>query len=192
MKNTSAKLVLITGILLIAGALWLYFNPWPGWADKESQSWQLTIVGRDGAERVLSFKEITSLPAYRGEGGFFSTVGIVYGPYKVKGVPLEDLCRLVGGLEPSDAVMVSAQDGYSTVLDYEQVMGDFITYSADLKEVPHQQLKTILIYQREGRWLPDDEGKPLRLAVAGPSPGLLIEGNYWVKWVNRIEVLKAP
>jgi len=192
MRNIKSRFLLIAGFLLILAAVLLYYNPWPGLVDDETRAWKVTLVGRDGIEKVLSYKEITSLSAYKGEGGFFSTVGIVYGPYTVEGVALEDLCNLVGGISSTDAVMISARDGYSTVLAYEQVKGDFITYSTDLKEVPHDELKMILMYQRDGKLLSDEEGKPLRLAIAGPNQGLLTEGNYWVKWVNRIEVLKAP
>ena len=42
------------------------------------------------------------------QGGFFTTTGVVHGPYEVKGVSIEDLCELVGGLGPSDGVLVSA------------------------------------------------------------------------------------
>ncbi len=86
--------------------------------------------------------------------------------------------------------MVSAIDGYSTVFDYAQIMGGFITYNpTTLKEEPHGELKPILMYQQDGKPLSDDDGKPLRIAIVGKD-GLLTEGSNWVKWVNKIEVLK--
>jgi DMSO/TMAO reductase YedYZ molybdopterin-dependent catalytic subunit len=146
----------------------------------------------------LDLEAIHALPSYTGKGGFFTTVGVVYGPYEGQGVPLSELCRLVGGIGPSDIVMVSAEDGYSTVLDYDQVMGNFLTYSLTLdvekkevvREVPHGELKPVLMYRQNGNPLSDDDGKPLRIAVIGTEP-LLTEGNAWVKWVNKIEVLKV-
>jgi DMSO/TMAO reductase YedYZ molybdopterin-dependent catalytic subunit len=191
MKNIKLKVLLITGILLILASLLVYFQPWPGQIDEETRAWKLTLVGRNGAQKVLTYKDITELPDYKGEGGFFSTVGIVYGPYSAKGVTLEELCKQVGGISPSDAVMISAKDGYSTVLDYEQVMGGFITYNMKIKEVPHEELKTILMYQQDGKPLSDEDGKPLRIAIVGSKKGLLTEGNYWVKWIEKIEVLKT-
>jgi len=192
MKDKKSLLILLTGVLLILASVLAYIQPWQNWPDQETKAWQLTVVGSDGSERVLSFQDIRELPAHKGNGGFFSTVGIVFGPYQTKGVTLEELCNTVGGIKPGEALMVSARDGYSTVLSYEQVMGDFITYSTDLKEVPHQELKTILMYQQDGRLLSDADGKPLRIAIVGSPPNLLTEGNYWVKWVNKLEVLKAP
>jgi len=189
MKNK--KVLIIAGVLLIAAAILVYLQPWQGQVDAETKAWQLTLVGSDGSQKVLSYKDITELPDYEGNGGFFSTVGIVYGPYEAKGVTLADLCELVGGIEPTDTLMISAQDGYSTVFDYDQVMGEFITYNTDLQEVPHDELKTILMYEEDGKPLSDEDGKPLRIAIVGTKEGLLVEGSYWVKWVNKIEVLKA-
>lgn len=192
MKDRKSLLILFTGVLLILVSVLAYIQPWQNWPDEETKGWQLTVVGSDGNEKVLSFQDIRELPAHEGNGGFFSTVGIVFGPYQAKGVTLEELCNIVGGIKPNEALMVSARDGYSTVLSYEQVMGDFITYSTELKEVPHQELKTILMYQQDSRLLSDADGKPLRIAIVGSPPNLLTEGNYWVKWVNKLEVLKAP
>jgi DMSO/TMAO reductase YedYZ molybdopterin-dependent catalytic subunit len=123
------------------------------------------------------------------QGGFFSTTGMIYGPYETRGVSIEDLCNLVGGIGPSDLVYVSAVDGYSSVFDYEQVAGNLPTYDpVTMKEVPHEKLGLVLIYELDGEPLSYDDGSPLRLAVVG-SESLLTEGFYWVKWVDQIEVV---
>ena len=192
MKDKKSLFILLAGVLLLLASVLAYIQPWQNWPDQETKAWQLTVVGSDGSKKVLSFQDIRELPAHKGSGGFFSTVGIVFGPYQTKGVTLVELCNTVGGIKPGEALMVSARDGYSTVLSYEQVKGDFITYSTDLKEVPHQELTTILMYQQDGRLLYDADGKPLRIAIVGYPPNLLTEGNYWVKWVNELEVLRAP
>ncbi len=190
MRKDRSKIILAIGVLLIAASIVLYLKPWQMLMDEETKAWRLTLVGKDGTEKILSVKEITSLPSYRGNGGFFSTVGVICGPYEYTGVTLEELGRQVGGIDPGDAVMVSAKDGYSAVLSYEQVMGEFITYDTDLREVPHGELKTVLIYREGRRPLPHEAGKPLRLAIIGPGKGLLTEGSHWVKWINRVEILK--
>jgi len=192
MRRDSSRLLLLSGLLLILASLVVYLQPWQWLIDAETRAWRLTLVGGDGSEKVLCFRDITSLPAHAGNGGFFSTVGVVYGPCALRGVSLEELCRQVGGMAPGDAVMVSAKDGYSTVLSYEQAMGGFVAYTTGFKEVPGAQLKAVLVYELDGKLLPKEDGKPLRLAVVGTEEGLLTEGNYWVKWVNRIEVLRVP
>jgi DMSO/TMAO reductase YedYZ molybdopterin-dependent catalytic subunit len=118
---------------------------------------------------------------------------VVHGPYDVEGVSIEDLCDLVGGLGPSDGVLVTAVDGYSAFFEYDEVEGNIPTSEYDpatgnLKEVPHENLGLIVMYEQDGRPLSDDDGKPLRLAVAGDER-LLTEGFRWVRWVDRIEVI---
>jgi len=193
MRDIKSKSLLIVGVLLIlASSILIYFNTCQRQTDEGIKNWKLILTGRDGIEKILSYRDIKSLPAYRGNGGFFSTVGIIYGPYKVKGVDIGYLCKQVGGILQNDTVMITAEDGYSTVLDYKQVQGGFITYDKNLKEAPHGELKVILMYEQDGKPLSDEDGRPLRIAIAGTKKGLLTEGAYWVKWVNKIEVLKTP
>ena len=152
----------------------------------EEIDWNLTLVGKE--EKVIGFDEIQKMPTYEGYGGFFTTVGIKNGPYRCEGVPIEDLCDLVGGINPSDTLWVSAPDGYMMVFDYDQVMGNITTFHPDdLREVPHGKLTLILEYEQDGEILSVYDGKPLRLAVVSEDK-LLTEGSYWVKWVDRIEI----
>jgi DMSO/TMAO reductase YedYZ molybdopterin-dependent catalytic subunit len=181
-------LIFLTGLLLIGLAAGLYFL-----SERESDistSWAVTLGGVNGEQRLISYTEIKKLPAYSGTGGFFSTTGAVSGPFKVKGIALVQLCDLVGGLSKTSLVKVSAADGYSTMLDYEQVQGKFITYDPlTLKEKSHGELKPVLMYEQDGQPLKEDSGKPLRLAIAGQD-GYLTEGLYWTKWINKIEVIQ--
>jgi DMSO/TMAO reductase YedYZ molybdopterin-dependent catalytic subunit len=190
MKLANTRLIslilFIAGVLLIISAILVYTYPW----QRESINWDLTLTGADGQQMVLTYNEIRAIPAYTGLGGFFTTTGVVNGPYKVTGVPLVDLCNLVGGLTSSDAIMVSASDGYSSLFDYDQIMGGIVTSDPKtLKEVPHGELKLVLMYELGGKTLTQDGGRPLRIAVVGKD-GLLTEGNMWIKWVNKIEVMK--
>ena len=84
---------------------------------------------------------------------------------------------------------MSAVDGYSMVFDYDQISGKFDTYDPQtMKPTPHGELKLILMYREDGKPLSHDEGKPLRIATAGTDK-LMIEGHFWVKWINKIEVI---
>jgi DMSO/TMAO reductase YedYZ molybdopterin-dependent catalytic subunit len=186
-----AALILVAGLALIVAAALLYTKPWQGNSSGADSDWRLTLVGRDGDQRVLSLKDVKAMPASEGLGGFFTTTGQVRGPFQVKGVGIEALCDLVGGIGESDLLFVSAADNYSSVFDHGQVSGDLPAYDpVTMKEVPHQQLELILIYEQNGKRLSADDGKPLRLAIVGRD-SLLTEGFYWVRWVNRIEVIRS-
>ncbi len=166
----------------IAAVMYMY----PIGKPEEKINWNLTLIGT--AEKVVAFDELKAMPSYAGYGGFFSTVGMINGPFKCKGVPVEDLCALVGGINDSNTLWVSAPDGYMMVFTYDQVKGDFITYEpATLKEMPHSPLKMILTYEQDGASLSEDDGRPLRLAIVSEDK-LLTEGHYWIKWVDKIEI----
>jgi hypothetical protein len=187
----NTKILALIGILFIISSIVVVVNPWEQEAAGKSIDWKITLAGPNGAQEIVSYDEITHLPAYEGFGGYFTTTGLVYGPYKVKGVLLTDLCNLVGGVTPSDGVFVSATDGYSTVFDYDRTMGSFDTYDpSTMKVVPHGESRMVLMYEQDGKPLSYDDGRPLRIARIGPDDKLLIEGQYWVKWVNMIEVEK--
>ena len=181
-RTSKIALILLLGLLCVMAVM-------VGCTSQEEPiEWDVTLVGNNGEQQILSYDEIKAMPAYKGQGGFFTTVGTINGPYKAKGVLIEDLCELIGGLTPSDVVMVSAIDGYSMVFDYDQVMGDINTHEPEsLKEVPHGELKLILMYEQDRKPLSDGDGKPIRLAAVG-TDNLLTEGHYWVKWVDRVEV----
>jgi DMSO/TMAO reductase YedYZ molybdopterin-dependent catalytic subunit len=178
---------LIFGSILIIGACLYYVL---GARAENSISWELTLLGKNSEQQMLSYKEIRDLPSQEAYGGFFTTVGVVNGPYKVRGVLLEDLCDFVGGYSSEDVISISAVDGYSMVYDYDQINGEIQTYEPEsLHEVPHEELIVLLIYEINGKPLSKTDGKPLRLAVVGDT-GLLTEGHNWVKWVDTIEVLR--
>ena len=185
--------VLCLGLICMVAAVLVYAHPWQGHASESDVEWSLTLVGSTGENMTLSLKDIKTMESTTSQGGFFTTTGVVHGPYDVKGVRIEELCDLVGGLGPSDGVLVSAVDGYSAFFEHDEIGGNISTYeysatTSDLKEVPHENLWLTLMYEQDGKTLSDDDGKPLRLAVAGDDR-LLTEGFRWVRWVDRIEVI---
>jgi DMSO/TMAO reductase YedYZ molybdopterin-dependent catalytic subunit len=187
MRKIVPGILLAVGILCVFGAVAVYALERDNSPD--NVEWNVTLVGAGGQQKTLSYDEIKAMPAYEGWGGFFSTSGIVSGPFKVKGVPLESLCDRVGGVTSSQAVVVYAVDGYSMVFDYDQISGRFDTYDPQtMKPTPHGELKLLLMYREDGKPLSHDEGKPLRVATAGTDK-LLVEGHFWVKWINKIEVI---
>lgn len=147
--------------------------------------WQLTLIGDE--EIVLEFDEILNMPSDSGNSGFFTSVGIVNGPFDIVGVPLLALCDLVGGVEATEFVRVSAVDHYSMVFSYNQLHGEFITYDTNLHEVESANLVLVLMYELDGDPLTEDMGGPLRVAIIGDE--VLTEGHNWVKWINKIEIL---
>lgn len=186
-KNRWAFLGITLGVIALLVGVAVY--AWP--EAEESIDWEITLIGSDGQQQVLDYDEIRDMPSEEANGGFFTTVGVVNGPFRVKGVLLQDLCDLVGGITTDDIVSISATDGYSMVFDYDQIFnGTIQTYDpVTIYETPHEKQVILLTYKQDGETIPYSDGRPLRLAVVG-SESLLTEGHNWVKWVNKIEVIK--
>lgn len=184
-KGSRAPVLFIFAIAIVCiGAAALHINS--SGVEAEQIDWDLTLIG--DTEMILSYNEVIAMSSYEGSGGFFTTVGTINGPFDCKGIPIEELCGLVGGINTSNTIWVSAPDGYLMVFTLDHIKGDFITYDpATMREVPHDELKVLLMYEQDGIILNDEMGGPLRLAIAG-SDALLTEGHYWVQSVERIEI----
>lgn len=187
-KNRWAFTGLIIGVVLILSSVGYYV--WYSVAGPGHVDWEVTIIGKDGQQQALDYYEIRKISSETARGGYFTTVGVINGPYEVKGVPLQDLCDLVGGISTDDLVAISAPDGYSMVFDYTQIIsGEIETYDpVNLKEIPHEKQVVLLTYEWNGKPVSHNDGGPLRLAIVG-SEALLTEGHNWVMWVNKIEVI---
>lgn len=153
-----------------------------------------TLAVKSGDQSVtLTWEEIQKMPAYEGMGGLISSVGTVTPPAQYKGIPLEDLCGLVGGITEANSVSVIANDGYAMTFSYDQIAaGNFDTYDpATGENAPFDgKLWAVVAYEREGEPLPEEEDGTFRLAILG-SPKMVTDGHWWVKWVETIEVKEA-
>jgi DMSO/TMAO reductase YedYZ molybdopterin-dependent catalytic subunit len=190
LEDAGMKAACLAGVLLVV-AVAVCGCTGDGGQAVEEVSWNLTVS--DGTtEKVLSLPEIRALPAWEGYGHAVSTVGIMYGPYTVKGVRLTTLVESIGGFGAGDQVGISAPDGYYWVFDDEQMAGSgFVTFDQNLKEKPAPALTLILAYEFNGAAIPDEDGGPLRIVVGTDEPGTVTEGSAWVKWVDRIEVKRS-
>jgi DMSO/TMAO reductase YedYZ molybdopterin-dependent catalytic subunit len=182
--QTSIRLLLLITLAISAALVTASCNSDTG-SVYDDIEWDLTLVGDE--EIVLDFDQLLKMDPISGISGFFTSVGIVNGPFDIKGVSILDLCDLVGGVNSSEFVRVSAIDQYSMVFSYNQLHGDFITYDTGLHEIESDDLVTVLMYELDGEPLTEDLGSPLRIAIIGDN--VLTEGHYWVKWIDKVEIL---
>ena len=54
-----------------------------------------------------------------------TSAGTIAGPSRYQGVTVDYLCDLVGGVNESNSIRVTAKDGYSMSFTYNQLNGDF-------------------------------------------------------------------
>ncbi|MBU0495471.1 MAG: molybdopterin-dependent oxidoreductase [Chloroflexi bacterium] len=151
----------------------------------------LELEGLDGTTKSLTMTELQALPAYQGWGGSMSSTGRITPPLQIKGVTIEELAKLVGGLEPGTGVRVVAQDGYAMTFSYDQVaQGDYIVYDPGTgKETETKdRLRTVVSYLRDGKPNDPDKDGTLRIALLNDDQLQVTDGHWWVKWVHRIEI----
>jgi DMSO/TMAO reductase YedYZ molybdopterin-dependent catalytic subunit len=141
--------------------------------------------------KSLTLNDLKALPAVEGWAGIKSSTGKITVPERFKGVALDELCELVGGLDANAGVSVVAKDGYAMTISYDQITrSDFITYDPGTGDEikAKDPLKVIIAYEKEGKPLPEDSEGTLRLVVVTPKNNQVVDGHWSVKWVNQIAV----
>ncbi|MCW4030681.1 MAG: molybdopterin-dependent oxidoreductase [Candidatus Bathyarchaeota archaeon] len=143
---------------------------------------------------VLTAADILAMPAYTGIGAVRSGGSIspsTIGSYT--GVPLLYLCNLIGGIQPTSYIKITASDGYSTMLSYDQVHdNNFVQYDINTNTVITDQDPLIIVaYAKDGAELTHDLGAPFRDVVVSED-GMATYGNVMVKYISSIEVINPP
>jgi DMSO/TMAO reductase YedYZ molybdopterin-dependent catalytic subunit len=150
----------------------------------------LILIGQNG-EKAITQEELLALPQVEGQAGMKSSTGKIFPPAAFKGVLLTDLLKLVDGADPSLAVQVEAQDGYTMTFSYEQLeKGTFITYDpATGDEISDAgPLQAILAYEMDGSPLNEQQDGKLRLVVISEKPNQVVDGHWSVKFVTKLTV----
>jgi DMSO/TMAO reductase YedYZ molybdopterin-dependent catalytic subunit len=154
----------------------------------------LTVTGNDQT-KTFTLAEIAALPVYTGFSGMKNSAGTLFPPDPVKGVKLTDLFAEVGGMSTAQSVDLQAVDDYGMTLTYgEAATGAFTVYNATTgaEEAPSSPVSAVLIYERDGQPLTQEDGAPLRLAVCQPeNVNQVADGHWLVKWVDRITLREA-
>jgi hypothetical protein len=135
---------------------------------------------------------LKALPVTEGQGGIKSSTGKITIPEPFKGVALKDLVDALGApFDSSMGVTVTAEDGYSMTLSYDQIMnGTFIAYDPAMGNelTTHDPLTAIIAYEHNGQPLNTTEEGILRLVVVSMTNNQVVDGHWSVKWVNNVEV----
>ena len=158
--------------------------------EEVSQGPVLELIGPD-TTLTFTMADLKALPAREGMAGIKSSTGKITLPNKFKGVALEDLADLVGGLSEDMGINIVAEDGYSISYSYDQIMnGNYIAYNPvsgdELKE--HDPLKAIIAYEMNGQPLNLDMDGTLRLVIISEEDNQVTDGHWSIKWVNKVEV----
>ena len=191
-KRLLSTVILLLTLTVLVGCTAAPTEP-PAAKDVPAEKPDVTLLVSGRESVTLTWDDIQEMPAYEGPGGRISSVGTVTPPSKFKGVVIEDLCSLVGGVTPQNSVRVIAKDGYAMTFSYDQIVtGNFDTYDPVTgADAPFDgKLWLVVVYEEEGDLIPADSDGPLRLAILG-SNKVVTDGHWWIKWVETIEVIQA-
>jgi hypothetical protein len=130
---------------------------------------------------------------YSGNGGTKNKSGVIAGPFTYVGVPLLVVVNAAGGaglaLTTDQSVKVTASDGFSKTLTYDQIVnGNVTTYdTTGAAATPASKPVITLVYSVGGGPLDSATG-PVELGILC-SDKLVSDGSAWVKMVTKIEVV---
>ena len=191
-KRTSIPALLILAMLFLA-ACGPKTTPTPATATGPTGT-VLTLKGPNGGH-ALTMDDLKNLPVTEGQGGMKSSTGAITIPELYTGVAIKDLVSYLGvNFDSTMGVTVSAKDGYSMTLSYDQVMnGNFTAYDpANGNELKaHDPLTAIVAYAKNGQPLDPGEEGPLRLIVISAENNQVVDGHWTVKWTTGMDVEPA-
>jgi hypothetical protein len=152
----------------------------------------LTLIALNGTQLVLNQTDIGRLPSFTSQGGLENSAGTLEDNANYTGVTLSTLLALVGGMNSSCSLNMTASDGYNIIFTYDQVQGwNFTTYDpvTGAEVSTTQPFTLVLAYYENGVNLTSDIG-PLRLVILGPQD-LLTDGHLWVYEVCTLQIIPS-
>ena len=156
----------------------------PAAAANHQGPWTLDANGLLARPQLLKLDDLTSLSKNMGPhlfecsgNGNPSNFGLM-SVAEWEGIPLADVVARLKPAKDATAVLVSGYDHIGQVSQRSIVGASWVFPLADL-----DKLGAFLAIRMNGAPVPDDHGKPVRLAVPGWY------GCAWIKWVNEIRLV---
>lgn len=164
-----------------------------------SRNLGIAVTGKQG-DVVFTHEELLAMASMEREGQFQNVHGNFRGKGIYKGIPIRDLLEQIGGMEPSEMLVVHSWDGYSQEFAYENVFPQLIGWE-------EHQGEMVLAIEYNNMTAPDwDEGyrivflpedgtydnEDYRKTSMTDQGWYLYEsaGSRWVKIVQRLEVIR--
>lgn len=130
--------------------------------------------------------DLEKMEKVEGMALYKNSKGVLSGPYKIKGVKLMDLVKLLGGMSADEKLVVTSSDGYVTELTYAIANGQITALKPDGSPAEDKLVITpVLITWSE----PSLEKDLPRLAFITET-GHITESKYWAR--NVVEIKVAP
>ncbi len=146
--------------------------------------WKVEIVSGDKSA-VLTEADAAAMEAQSVKAAFLRSTGRIEGPSVYTGIPITAALAQVGGIQPEQAIRVTARDGYQMVYSYAQVQGSVFTYDAKGNVLRVGGPSMVLAFGSER----DPADKLPRIIFAQSAVDAITDGHLWAKAVAKIEVI---
>lgn len=146
--------------------------------------WKVEIVSGDKSA-VLTEADAAAMEAQSVKAAFLRSTGRIEGPSVYTGIPITAALAQVGGIQPEQAIRVTARDGYQMVYSYAQVQGSVFTYDAKGNVLRVGGPSMVLAFGSER----DPADKLPRIIFAQSAGDAITDGHLWAKAVAKIEVI---
>ena len=141
--------------------------------------------------KTYSMTDIQDDNQQTGYGGELEPNGTIIGPYPYIAVLLTDIIYPVGGVTNGESVKLTAANGSSQTLTYDQIVnGDFNVYDSTGAKITTATKPLIcIIFSENGSPLDSSIG-PLQLGTLS-TMNFITDQSMWLNNVQRIDIIPA-
>ncbi|MBP7892628.1 MAG: hypothetical protein KA063_03725 [Firmicutes bacterium] len=148
--------------------------------------WKVEVVSGDRST-VLTGADAAAMKAHAVNAAFLRSTGRIDGPSAYTVIPMDAILAQVGGINPEQAIRVTARDGYQMVYSFAQVNGGVFTYDDKGNTLRVGGPSMLLAFESER----DSADKLPRIIYGRPDSVVITDGHFWAKAVAKIEVIKG-
>jgi hypothetical protein len=148
--------------------------------------WKVEVVSGDRS-MVLTGVDAAAMKAHTVKAAFLRSTGRIDGPSAYTVIPMDAILAQVGGINPEQAIRVTARDGYQMVYSFAQVNGGIFTYDGEGNVLRVGGPSMLLAFESER----DSADKLPRIIYGRPDGVVITDGHFWAKAVAKIEIIKG-
>lgn len=131
--------------------------------------------------------DLDKLDKVEGLALYKNSKGVISGPFKIKGVKLSEVLKLVGGMTVDEKLVFTSSDGYVMELTFAQANGGLAVTKADGS--PAEEKLTVIPVLIT--WSEPAMEKDLPRLAFITEAGHITESKYWARNVVEIKVTPA-
>ncbi len=161
-------------------------------APSSTTSGPTVLTVTSGAKvKTYSMAEIQDDNQQTGYGGEKEQNGTILGPHPYIAILLTDIIYPVGGVANGESVKITAADGSSQTLTYDQIVnGNFNIYNSTGSQITTATKPLIcIIFSENGSPLDNSIG-PLQLGTLS-TMNFITDQSMWLNNVQRIDIIPA-